>query len=120
MDKGRKDIIAREDQREALRQPTGTHIVLLEHSGVGAKEAVLVNISRTGILLTTTHSFPEGSTVTVHPPEGFTDLQPQCMRIQRRQEHMRADERWFEYGLTYVDAEDCHKHAWYLNLRLSG
>ncbi len=118
MESEQKRMLEQEDRREALRQPTGTHIVLMEHPEEGTHEAVLVNISRTGMLLTSNHSFPEGCTMTVHPPEGAAGLLSVRMRIQRRREHVRADERWFEYGLSFVDAEDSQRHTWYLNLRL--
>lgn len=120
MESEQKRMLEQEERREALRQPTGTHIVLVEHPEEGAHEAVLVNVSRTGMLLTSTRSFPEGCTMTVHPPEGAAGLLSVRMRIQRRREHVRADERWFEYGLSFVDAEDSQRHAWYLSLRLGG
>jgi hypothetical protein len=108
-----------ENRRDSVRQPTGIQIVLLEHCEEGTHEAILINISRTGMQLTSTHCFPEDCEATVHPPEDFTNLQPLRMRIQRRREHAREDENWFEYGLCFVDEEDRQRHAWYLNLRLS-
>jgi hypothetical protein len=92
-----------EDRRGSLRQPAGIQIVRLAQDDTSTYEAVVVNISRTGMLLTSTHRLPEGGEATVYPPDGFTNLRPLRVSIQRRREHLHTDESWFEYGLSFVD-----------------
>lgn len=111
-----------EDRRDALRETSLSHHIVIEHTQHGRHRALLVDVSRTGLRCKSDSFLPCGGLVTLHPPRD-TELEPCRARIVRQSvldeldEDGEAEEPGFEYGLRFTDLTSNARHAWFLVLR---
>jgi len=116
MDMSPTVIIAPEDRRNALRQPSKEMVFAVEHSEYGTHPCVLLDVSRTGVRYRSSFCFPCGSIVTLHPPVGAQIAQTEAQIM--RQSVMDVDGvMYFEYGVRFTTELGASRHTWFLHLR---
>lgn len=109
--------VSHDHRRDSLRLPVAKSPNVEVHLEDGAVyQAILMDVSRSGLRVESRECMQCGSLVTIMPPEG-EDVPPCRAQIMRQSVIDQSNGILFDYGIRFLPDADKARHVWFLQLR---